>query len=197
MVMHNQKHNIRTFIAFRLPDQIKNSLAEAQENLLESGIRAKYIPTQNMHLTLKFIGDMDQRQIPEIGEIMAACTRDVPPTKLSCRGIGAFPNIKLPRVVWAGLGGDTEILESLHNNLDRMLADLGLPRENRKFQGHLTLARLKGGKGDAKKLEHAMAGLTGFETEPFTVDRLVLFQSELLPEGPIYTEIFSAPMIGK
>ncbi|MEN8211357.1 MAG: RNA 2',3'-cyclic phosphodiesterase, partial [Thermodesulfobacteriota bacterium] len=116
----------------------------------------------------------------------------IKPIKLSVKGIGAFPNRRSPKVIWAGVNGETQKLATLHAKLEKRLSKLGIPEEKREFHGHLTLARLKKNRLSAQKFERVIQQTDQFEPHQFTADRLTLFQSRLMPKGPIYKELFSA-----
>ncbi|MCP4673869.1 MAG: RNA 2',3'-cyclic phosphodiesterase [Desulfobacula sp.] len=183
---------IRAFIAIKLPDFLKERLQEAQGTMLANKIEAKYIPFNNMHLTLKFIGNMDIALLPEIKDILTECAQYVKPIKITLKSIGVFPTIKLPKVMWAGIKGETHKLEILNRKLEQKLSILGIQKEKRNYQGHLTLARFKKNRFNAKKFEKAMKQIGQLKSDRFTLDKLTLFQSKLMPKGPIYTELFSA-----
>jgi RNA 2',3'-cyclic 3'-phosphodiesterase len=191
-MMSDKKNTIRTFIAVKPPVFLKTSLNNIQGVMQANKIKAKYIPVQNIHLTIKFIGNMDTALLPEIQDILIDSTQYFKPIKLALKGIGVFPKIKFPKVIWSGVKGETHKLESLHKKLEQGLSTLGIQREKRKYQGHLTFARIKQNKLNRKKLESVIEQIGDFESDRFTTDKLILFQSRLMPDGPIYSELFSA-----
>jgi len=192
--MPDKTDTIRAFIAMKLPDVLKDSLKDVQKTMLLNKIKAKYIPTKNMHLTLKFIGNMELALLPGIKDILIECTQNVKPIKLTSKGIGVFPTIRFPRVIWAGIKGETHKLETLHANLEQGLSTLGISKEKKKYQGHLTFARFKQNQFNAKKLERAIEQIGPFKSNPFIIDQLIFFQSKLMPKGPIYRELFSVKL---
>jgi 2'-5' RNA ligase len=183
---------IRAFIAIKLPDFIRKDLKTAQKTMLDNGIKAKYISPENMHLTLKFMGNIDYDLLPKIRDILTKSAQYVKPIKLSLKGIGAFPNNRSPKVIWAGINGETQKLATLHARLEQGLLNIGIPEEKREFHGHLTLARIKKNKLSAQKFERFIQQTGLFESVKFTADRLILFQSRLMPKGSIYIELFFA-----
>jgi len=183
---------IRAFIAIELPDFIKKALKDTQKTMLANGIKAKYISPENMHLTLKFMGNIDYDLLPEIRDILTKSAQYVKPIKLSLKGIGAFPNSRSPKIIWAGIIGETQKLATLNTKLEQGLLNIGIPEEKREFHGHLTLARIKKNRLSAQKFERVIQQTGQFESVKFTADRLILFQSRLMPKGPIYIELFSA-----
>ncbi|MDA3917135.1 MAG: RNA 2',3'-cyclic phosphodiesterase [Deltaproteobacteria bacterium] len=190
--MPDKTKPIRAFIAIKLPDFIKKVLKDTQKTMLANGIKAKYISPENMHLTLKFLGNIDYDLLPEIKRNLTKSAQYVKPIKLSLKGIGTFPNSRSPKVIWAGINGETQKLATLHARLEQRLSNIGIPEEKREFHGHLTLARLKKNKLSAQKFERLLQQTGQFESVKFTADRLILFQSRLMPKGPIYIELFSA-----
>ena len=180
----------RAFIAIDLPANVRSSLAEAQEMLKSFGFRAKWVRPQNIHLTLKFLGNIDLDHIDKIIAAMTLTANDFSGFSLFAKEIGVFPNIRRPRVIWAGLNGQLEILKNLQQTLDGHLAGAGFAKETRAFKGHLTLGRVKG-KIASARMKTAIDQLKGFESESFEIREIVLFKSELRPTGAVYSKVQS------
>jgi len=178
----------RAFIAVDLPETVRLFLAEVQKALKSYAMPVKWVRPQNIHLTLKFLGDTDTAQTARIVAAMTFAAKDCPGVSLTAKNIGVFPDFKRPRVVWTGVNGQLEILKNLQRTLDDHLADLGFPKDRRSFSAHLTLGRVKG-KVASTQLKTAIEGLKGFESELFEVDRIVLFKSELRATGAVYTQV--------
>ena len=178
----------RAFIAVDLPETVRLFLTEVQETLKSYEMPVKWVRPQNIHLTLKFLGDTDTAQTARILAAMTFAAKDCPGVSLTAKNIGVFPDLKRPRVVWVGVNGQLEILKNLQGTLDGHLADLNFPEDRRSFSAHLTLGRVKG-KIVSTRLKTAIEGLKGFESELFEVDRIVLFKSELRPTGAVYTPV--------
>jgi 2'-5' RNA ligase len=178
----------RAFIAIDLPESVKSFLSEAQEALKGYGFRVKWVRPQNIHLTLKFLGDTATADIDKIAEAMALAAGTCPIVSLAAKGIGVFPDVRRTRVIWAGLKGQLEILADFQQTLDAHLADLGFPRETRPFKSHLTLGRVKG-KIVPARIKAAIDKLNEFESEWFEINKVILFKSELRPSGAIYTQV--------
>ncbi|HPA14678.1 MAG TPA: RNA 2',3'-cyclic phosphodiesterase [Desulfobacterales bacterium] len=181
---------LRSFIAFELPEKIISSIRKVQEEIKAYGFAMRWVRPENIHLTLKFLGNINQADIPEIRKRMSETAEKYSPMRLAAKGIGVFPGIKRPRVLWVGLNGQIDSLIGLQKTIDEKLEAIGLPRENRAFKGHLTLARVKG-HIDSNRLGEAMKEVGGFESEAFIVDQIVLFKSELKPGGSVYTKLMS------
>lgn len=178
----------RAFVAIDLPESVRSSLGAAQETLKSYGFRVKWVRPESIHLTLKFLGNLDAARTDLIVNAMTLAARGFAALSLAASGIGVFPNARRPRVIWIGLGGQLELLKSLQQTLDAHLADLGFPGESRPFKGHLTLGRIKG-KIAAGRMQTALDKLETFESEGFEVSRIILFKSELRPSGAIYSQV--------
>lgn len=184
---------IRSFIAIELPEKIIDAIQKVQERLRSYGFNVRWVRPQNVHLTLKFLGDINQAEAEQVGRAILESGKRFAPLALAAKGVGTFPSIKRPRVIWIGVAGQLNELIGLQKTLDGKLAAIGFPAEKRAFKGHLTLGRAKGSIGPKQLLE-AMAELAGFETEPFVADKVALFKSELKPSGAVYTKLMEASL---
>ena len=193
--------NLRLFIALNLPEAVQKGLAAVQQNLQPlTGSLVKWVEPKNMHLTLEFLGDVDDSQVALLKEILQQTAGDCPAINLSLKGVGAFPHWRSPRVIWVGLAGDIHPLKQLQNNLHQALLKQGFRLEHKAFKPHLTLGRVKQ-RFQSKSafpanvnldLEKTAAKQTGLlKPEVFTLNRVELMQSVLTREGPIYTVLLS------
>lgn len=185
---------IRTFIAVELPEKIISSISRVQENVRSYGFKIRWVRPENIHITLKFLGNVKKADIEKVGEAIFESVKEYSAITLRAKGIGTFPGIKRPRVIWVGISGQLDLLVGLHKTLDEKLEAIGFPRENRSFKGHLTLGRVKA-KIDPKRFGDALDELAGFESESFVADRIILFKSELKPTGAVYTKLVEASLI--
>lgn len=185
---------IRAFIAIELPEKIIASISNIQESLRSYGFKVRWVRPQNIHLTLKFLGNVTEAEAEAIGRALTASANDFAPLTIAAKGLGVFPGIKRPRVLWVGVGGQINELIQLQQSLDEKLAGIGFPREKRAFKGHLTMGRVKA-KIDPKRLLEAIREFAGFESEPFVADKVILFKSDLQPTGAIYTKLLEAPLV--
>jgi len=185
---------IRTFIAISLPESVLQAIGKAQDRLRRSRLDIRWVRKEGIHLTLKFLGDIDRGAVEKLDAAMARATKGIAPFTLMGEGIGVFPDLRRARVIWTGVSGNVQALMALHRNLESELKRLGFPKEKRSFRGHLTLGRAKG-RLDKTRLVEALEGLDGFQTESFVVPSLVLFQSTLRPQGAIYTRLAEAPLV--
>jgi len=190
---------IRAFIAIELPSQIKAALSQLQDNL-KTGKSAsvKWVGPEGIHLTLKFLGNVDEAEVPALNKALSEAVRGVAPFNLELGEPGAFPSIHAPRVVWVGIGGEIEPLRTLHNNIDRVLIPLGFPPEKRAFSPHLTLGRVREEAlpGEKRRLAESVAGLKTGEKSSFKVESLSLMRSRLTREGAIYSCLASFALGG-
>jgi RNA 2',3'-cyclic 3'-phosphodiesterase len=184
---------IRSFIAIELPDDILSAIRELQKQLKSEKLNLRWVEPGNIHLTLKFLGEIGPKDLFPISEAMKKAVSRTPAFHLYSKGIGAFPGLNRPRVLWTGIGGETESLEKLVDSLDDELGTLGFERENRLFKGHLTIARAKG-PVDPVRMTESIGRFMRFKTNGFTVREVMLFRSRLKPGGPVYEKLFEAPL---
>ncbi len=181
---------IRVFIAVKLPDHVIRRLSAAQQDLKKHDLRIKWGRPENIHLTLKFLGDIHESDVGPVCQVIEASVKGLDPIALCVRGIGVFPGIRRPRVLWTGISGQTDVLEKLHRAIDAGLDSLGFAKEERRFTGHLTLGRFKG-HPDPELLIDMMKIYTDMASDEFLVDAVHVYKSDLKPSGPIYTNLSS------
>ncbi len=181
---------IRAFIAIPLPREVTDYARSLQERLLVKGLGMRWVRPGAIHLTLKFLGDIDRSRVPEIGKAMEAAAGTTGPLALAAKGIGVFPDVKKARVLWMGIAGEIPRLRDTRQRLEEQLAPLGHKPERGRFSAHLTLARA-GGRLDPRLLVSCIETVGGFEAVSFTARQIVLYQSELKPDGAVYTALAS------
>jgi 2'-5' RNA ligase len=188
---------VRCFIAIELPDQVKRDLRELQAQLrAASQAPAKWVDPNNIHLTLKFLGNVAAGRINEIAQAITEAVRGTSPFSIEVRELGVFPNPRRVQIVWVGVGGEVDKLSSLQQRIEQGLGKLGFAPENRRFTPHLTLARIRerATPQERERLGQLIAE-TDFEaSQSFTVDSVKLMKSQLTPEGPIYSRLSSAEL---
>jgi 2'-5' RNA ligase len=187
---------VRCFIAIELTEELKRGLRELQAQLkAASQAPVKWVEPENIHLTLKFLGNVASGRIEEIAQAMTEAVRGTSPFSLEVRELGVFPNPRRVQIVWVGLGGEVEKLTILKQRIESGLSILGFAPENRRFTPHLTLARLR---DRATPQERERLGQLIAETEfaggSFTVKSVKLMKSQLTREGPIYSQLSSAAL---
>ncbi|MDL1962822.1 MAG: RNA 2',3'-cyclic phosphodiesterase [Deltaproteobacteria bacterium] len=181
---------IRTFIAFKVPKNIISSIKKIQEDIKSYAFKIRWVDPEKIHLTLKFLGNINYTDIEKVGETLINTVNNYAPISLAVKGAGVFPCIKHPRVIWVGITGEVKKLAGIQKGIEKNLEKLGFPREKRPFKAHLTLGRIKG-KIDPKKLLDAMKKNEEFESELFIADKIFLFKSDLQPTGSVHTELKS------
>jgi 2'-5' RNA ligase len=187
------KSKIRSFVAIELPESIRADIRELQRALRSYRFDIRWVEPVNMHLTLTFLGDVDPSGIEAVGRVLSETVACRPVFELVPRGVGVFPNIRQPRVIWAGIAGQTADLRSLRKSVDDALGPLGFEAEDRPYRGHLTLGRVRS-RMDHGRLVDALRAYGDFASQAFSVERLMLFKSELHPDGPVYKKLCEMPL---
>src|SRR5262249_53370441 len=129
-----------------IPSEIKSALAALQTELRRAGADVSWTRPENLHLTLKFLGEVDEARVVEVEEACVLSAAEFRQFTLSLNDTGVFPNTRQPRVLWAGLSGDVGNVVEMHRRLDERLAPIGFKREEKKLHPHLTIGRLKSNK---------------------------------------------------
>ena len=182
---------IRTFIAVHV--RATRPLRQVIDRFRGLGRALKPVNDEALHVTLKFLGDTDPALVPRIHEEVVAATAGQGAFEMWVAGVGCFPNTDRPRVVWAGLQG-AEALVTIAAELERRLEPLGFAPEGRPFRPHLTLARVRDGARPPRELADLLAEHAEAEFGTARVESVVLYQSELRPQGPVYTALATAEL---
>ena len=195
---------LRVFVAVEFPDAAKETLAvlvRALRGLRTDGLRPSVeglrpVRAEGIHLTLKFLGETPSDRVSRIADALAGAARTVAPGEVELRGVGGFPDLETPRVLWVGLAGDLGPLEALHRAVQAALAPLGHPPDRRPFTPHLTLARLlEGTRATGRGLAgEALKGLSWPEGTRVPVAAVSLVRSTLHPQGAEYHTLHRAPL---
>ncbi len=191
----SSRDTIRTFLAFSLPPDVVAAIREVQQCLIEQGLRLAWVKPENVHLTLKFLGEISADTVSSVCEAASATAAVAACLETTVKGLGVFPDARRPRVVWAGLSGATQSIIDFQARLEENLAQIGFEKERRRFTAHLTLGRIKKPVPPAGLLA-AIDACAGFDPRAFTVDRLILYKSELRPQGAVYTVLQAFPLTG-
>lgn len=187
---------IRAFIAVELPHAVSDALSSVQGGLrAERHPYVKWVDPGGIHLTLKFLGNIDAGNVSAITAAIARAAQGVSPFRLGLGGLGAFPNPRRPNVIWVAVTGDVERLASLQKGIDRLLVPLGFSAESRPFTAHLTLGRLR---QTASPPERQRIGESLITIQPgevtFEVGEVSLMRSTLTPSGALYSRLSSVPL---
>lgn len=187
---------IRTFIAIDLPPGVREKIETFERELKKADAAVSWVKPDRIHLTLKFLGDVPEERVPEIQAALEDVARASHAFRLKAAGCGAFPTLKQMRVVWTGIKGDQEALAKLARRVEEAMSPLGFEPEDRPFRPHLTLGRVKG-KSRLRVLQEMLLENQGFEAEDFDVAEVVLYKSDLRPDGARYTPLFRAAFAGR
>ncbi|MBU1061178.1 MAG: RNA 2',3'-cyclic phosphodiesterase [Candidatus Omnitrophica bacterium] len=179
---------IRAFVAIEIDEPNKQKLSDLITQFKKSNTQIKWVTENQMHLTLKFLGNIDGSLVPNISEALKNISENFTQFNIKLSKIGAFPNLQRPRVIWIGIDKGKENVILLANSVETALERLNFAKEKREFKTHLTLGRVKSLKN--------ISGLTKIISETglqfqdeIKIDKLILFQSTLTPKGAIYTPL--------
>lgn len=178
---------IRAFIAVDLDDPVIEKICHVVEILKSRITEIRWLRKENLHLTLKFLGNIAESQVEPIAAALRHPLGLFSPCTISAKGLGVFPDFRRPKILWVGLTGDQ--LVQLAAEIESALMPLGFTPENRVFTPHLTIARWREGSRPAKNLRQEIDSLNDFEFGACAVRQIVLFQSVLKPEGASYSEL--------
>jgi len=188
---------LRAFIAVEIPPEIHQAIekktapirAALNKNLV------RWVPTGNIHLTLKFLGDVSPTNLEMLAQMLNAEVSKHQEFEMEFRGLGAFPNPRRPRVIWIGIQAPAG-LEALQHGIEAATATLGYPAEKRPFSPHLTVGRVKQKISSAgiQKIRAALEETHIGSLGSTKVSAVHLFKSDLKPTGAVYTQLFSAPL---
>jgi 2'-5' RNA ligase len=189
---------VRTFIAIELTPEVLDALERVAERLRrgEGGRAGRWVKSGGIHLTLKFLGEVPSEKLPAIYQAVdQACVAHAP-FAFTVAGLGCFPNLRRPRVVWVGVREDTGRLARLQEAVERELNRLGFPPEGRAFTAHLTLARVgdRANPRDIEALGKAVGAFQTGELGSMHVDVVSVMRSDLQPDGAAYTELHRASL---
>jgi 2'-5' RNA ligase len=180
---------MRCFIAIDIDEKIRKALANLQKELQgKADIKrgdTKWVNPENIHLTLKFLGEIKDDQIMDICNITGDVAGRHKRFELNIESVGHFGG-RSARVLWVGMGQNYEKLLQLQQDLDQQLDLAGWPREARKFSGHLTLCRIRNARAGIK-LAQLVQEYKDFKLGTMPADSVSVYQSQLTPNGPIYT----------
>ena len=189
---------IRSFIALPIPDPVRDVL-QGTIKTLDDGIgeRIRWVRPEGIHLTLKFMGDIDLKVINELVSLLPAVTNEFAPFELTMAELGCFPNNRRPRVLWAGVKGNLSTLRDLHIAIDSLVGNVGLPREQRGFSPHLTLGRVNRNLSE-NHIRHIgeLIKTTNLPDNPSWINQTIdLMRTELDPAGSRHYLVKSFPLL--
>jgi 2'-5' RNA ligase len=182
---------VRAFIAIPVSEEIRREAREVVGRLRRAGASVKWVEPENMHITLKFLGDISPDDVENLRKNLAEVLEGHRPFEMTAAGVGCFPSgRRAPRVVWIGLEGETERLGELAAGVECACGQSGFEAETRPFRAHLTIGRVRRESGNLRELTEAV-GAAAFNPLKLRVDRVNLVRSRLSPKGPTYTVLES------
>ncbi len=185
---------LRVFVAVDPGKAIRSRCVALQDTLARSADRVRWEKPENIHVTLLFLGDVDERDLLPVCQAVSAVCAEQGAVPVSAEGVGCFPNLQRPRTIWAGIGMGAAELVALHDALETPLIDLGCyRREERQFKPHLTLGRVKGD-GMSFQLTMALTKQLQWRGGESVIGEVLVMSSELTPDGPIYSVVSTAKL---
>ena len=181
-----ESKTVRSFLAIELKEDLVPKILDVQKEFKKINANIKYVPSENMHFTLKFFGNIDEDMIEDISNSVEKVIKDYSSFDLNIKVCGCFPNKNVIKVLWLGLDEGSPI-KDLQKNLDVEFKKLGFKKE-RNFISHLTIGRVKSPK-NKKQIRETIERLENIEIGQMTVSRICLKKSTLTPQGPIYEDI--------
>lgn len=184
---------MRAFVGIGLPEACRSAIARALAPFMREHGRVAWVREQNLHLTLKFLGEIGPGEVGRLETLLADAAGGVPPFDLDVAGAGAFPNARAPRVLWVGIREPLELVGKLQQNIETALSRSGFPREDRPFHPHVTAGRVKGplppGWGD-----RFVGALSGIRFGTARAASFQLYESRLSPAGAAYAVVRDIPL---
>ena len=190
---------IRSFIAIELPTTVKQELTTLEDLLKKRCPQVvRWVDPQNIHVTLKFLGDVDSDRVDEINMAIDEATQGMSPFHLELKDLGVFPNLNRVNIIWVDAKGDLDKLTDLQKQIESNMEQLGFAREDRDFTPHLTLGRVRdyASPDDRKKIGQVLAQTAFASAQVITVNSVNLMKSQLTNTGAIYTRLYASVFKG-
>ena len=196
------KNTVRTFVAVEVAEPVRRAAAKLIKKLDAAAADVKWVEPQNMHLTLKFLGDVSLKETARVCQAVQKAAAEVEPFELAFEGVGAFPNPYRPRTIWIGARSEDSAADQsnedpmtlLHKETEHRLAKLGFRKDSRRFQSHLTIGRVRRAGPGTADLAKLLEGNADIPFGKMLVEELVVFSSVLSREGPTYQPLGRAKL---
>jgi 2'-5' RNA ligase len=183
---------VRSFVAIDIENSdVIRRIEELQREVLRLGLEIKLVEKENLHITLRFLGEIPQSRINDVAKALSNIKMSKFQIKL--KGVGVFPDLARPRVLWVGVSDGIEELKKLATTVRQAVDRFAENREDREFVAHLTVGRIKSGR-NVEKLQEFVTRYANVDFGVITVDKIKLKKSVLTPRGPIYTDLFVQPL---
>jgi len=181
-------NTIRTFIAIDINPAIRKALQQLQDDLKQCDCRIKWIQPDNIHLTLKFLGDVKLKKIDDVNQALEDLAQNIKPFETELTETGAFPSIDRPQILWAGLKDDQQQIADLAASLENKLGMIGFKKEQKKFSPHITIGRIRTPR-NLKALSQELSGYSLPTGISQSIQEVILVKSTLTSTGPIYEKL--------
>ena len=188
------EETVRTFICIEIPETIKGRIDSLQHELRRLGAQVSWTRPSNIHLTIKFLGDVPATRIEDVKGAVERATAGRTAFEIEVGGTGCFPAPRNPRVLWVGLTSIPIPLRELHSAIESELAREGFPREEKRFSPHLTIGRVRNPQNAGRLAEELIR--RGIESESFRAGEIIVMRSDLNPSGSIYTPLAATRLDG-
>ena len=185
----------RAFIAIKLNEQLHKELEQLQNKLKVADADIKWVKPENIHLTLKFLGNVTDEQIEKVKNTLKKIASDIQSYQIHLAEIGAFPKLSYPRVIWVGMDEGAEECKALAKSTEDAMEKLGFEKEKRSFSPHLTLGRVRSAKNRQPLIKTVEKEKNFSSSSKLLVEEIVLFKSTLTPKGPIYEPMFKGNLV--
>ena len=187
---------IRSFLAFELPGQIKDTVSGISAEMSTLLPEARWVRVDNIHLTVVFLGEIPESSLEGIAGVAKSVCDRYDAFEIALKGVGVFSGLRFPRVLWVGLQGDLERMGYFRNGLQKRLAPCGIIEEKRKYRPHLTLGRFRKGTRGGPPLARILDGYRHVVSPFCRLSTFSLFKSDLTRTGAVYTKLMSWPLKG-
>jgi 2'-5' RNA ligase len=188
--------DIRSFLAFELAPELKEVISGVSAQLRKSRLDARWVRPEGIHLTVVFLGEVAKEDLEAMNDPIRGVCASYAPFSVALKGVGCFPNVRKPRVIWLGLEGDRERMARFRDELQRALSPFGIEPERRAFAAHLTLGRFRNPVRSDGELDRYLGQYAEIKGPACTLRELILFRSDLKPAGAEYTGLGSFPLTG-
>lgn len=187
---------LKLFTGVSVGPAVRSAAAALQQSLAQCGANVKWVEPENLHLTINFLGEVDDRDLHSICRAITAVAKGEPSFRLSVQGVGAFPTTRRPKILWAAVNDGAESLQRIHTVSEPKLLELGVyRREERGYTPHLTLGRVKD-EADGQLIAAELPRHSDWRGGDVFVEEVLLFNSDLRREGPVYSVIARMPLGG-
>lgn len=188
---------VRTFVAIEIPHEVQQRAAALIARLEGTKAKVKWVRPHQLHWTLKFLGDVELREVPEVCDAVQKAVAEFAPFDVEVLGAGAFPDLRRPRTVWLGVGQGAEPMVALHASIDKSLKPLGYRPEGRKFRPHITIGRVRSSPLGIPELGKLIEQEADFSAGVSAIYEVVVFSSDLGRDGPTYDPLAHAELKGR